>query len=81
MTESTDALWLAKVLEDPDSCTLLQMRQAAAELRRLHEENEILKRYQEDGVVPIRDDGMAVFMEGFGEIPLAYPTLVRKEVI
>lgn len=34
-----EALRLAESLEEPDYCTLLQMRQAAAELRRLHEVN------------------------------------------
>ena len=34
-----EALRLAECLEEPDYCTLLQMRQAAAELRRLHEVN------------------------------------------
>ena len=33
------ALRLAACLEEPDHCTILQMRQAAAELRRLHEVN------------------------------------------
>jgi hypothetical protein len=32
-----EALRLAACLEEPDHCTILQMRQAAAELRRLHE--------------------------------------------
>ena len=34
-----DALRLAACLEEPDHCTILQMRQAATELRRLHEVN------------------------------------------
>jgi len=34
-----EALRLAACLEEPDYCTILQMRQAAAELRRLHEVN------------------------------------------
>jgi len=34
-----EALRLAECLEELDHCTILQMRQAAAELRRLHEVN------------------------------------------
>ena len=34
-----EALRLAECLDEPDYCTILQMRQAAAELRRLHEVN------------------------------------------
>ena len=39
-----EALRLAACLEEPDHCTILQMRQAATELRRLHEVNaELIK--------------------------------------
>lgn len=39
-----EALRLAECLDEPDYCTKLQMRQAAAELRRLHEVNAELIR-------------------------------------
>ena len=39
MSKQPEALRLAECLGEPDHCTILQMRQAAAELRRLHEVN------------------------------------------
>jgi hypothetical protein len=42
MTEKSEALRLADALADYTGCTLAQMDQAAAELRRLHAENERL---------------------------------------
>jgi hypothetical protein len=39
MTEKSEALRLADALADYTGCTLAQMDQAAAELRRLHAEN------------------------------------------
>ena len=43
-----EALRLAACLEEPDHCTILQMRQAAAELRRLHEVNAELVEVLQD---------------------------------
>jgi outer membrane murein-binding lipoprotein Lpp len=42
MTTQPEALRLADALADYTGCTLAQMDQAAAELRRLHAENERL---------------------------------------
>jgi len=40
MDKQPEALRLAACLEEPDHCAILQMRQAAAELRRLHEAHD-----------------------------------------
>jgi hypothetical protein len=42
MEKQPDALRLAECLKEHDYCTFAQMDAAAAELRRLHAENELL---------------------------------------
>ena len=52
-----DALRLAACLEEPDHCTILQMRQAAAELRRLHEVNAELVEALKEMVLDYEAEG------------------------
>jgi hypothetical protein len=52
-----EALRLAACLEEPDHCTILQMRQAAAELRRLHEVNAELVEALKEMVLDYEAEG------------------------